>query len=96
MAKEKASGIFPKMQVIIAALNEEDGIGLTIAELKEYLSNPRILMVDGKSSDNTVHVAKSLGADVLFQKGEGKGDAIDYALRNVDTDHLNFSQDVSF
>ena len=77
------------MQVIIAALNEEEGIGLTIAELKEYLSNPQILVVDGKSSDNTVHVAKSLDVDVLRQEGKGKGDAIAFALRRMN-DNIDY------
>jgi glycosyltransferase involved in cell wall biosynthesis len=72
------------MQVIIAALNEEQGIALTINELKAYLNNPRILVVDGKSIDNTVHVAKDLGADVIFQEGLGKGDALGFGLRYMD------------
>jgi glycosyltransferase involved in cell wall biosynthesis len=74
------------MQVIIPALNEERGIAYTISELKVYLSNPHILVIDGKSSDNTVHVAKSLGADVVFQKGTGKGDALNFGLRCIDAD----------
>jgi len=72
------------MQVILAALNEEQGIAYTIAELKECLSDPRILVVDGKSRDNTVHVAKSLGADVVFQEGIGKGDALSFGLKCMD------------
>ena len=76
----------PSMQVLIAALNEEEGIGLTIAELNEHLSNPRILVVDGHSTDDTVQVAKSFGADVIYQKGKGKGDAIAHGLRNLDPD----------
>ena len=76
----------PSTQVIIAALNEEEGVGLTIAELQEHLHSSRILVVDGKSSDNTVHVAKSLGADVIFQEGRGKGDAIGYALKHIDSE----------
>ncbi len=75
---------FQPMQIIIAALNEEQGIAYTIAELKEYLRNPRILVVDGKSRDNTVHVAKSLGADVVFQEGMGKGDALSFGLKCMD------------
>jgi dolichol-phosphate mannosyltransferase len=72
-------------QVIIAALDEEEGIGLTIAELKEYLDGPRILVVDGRSRDKTVHAAKTMGAGVIFQSGRGKGDAISYALRYIDS-----------
>jgi dolichol-phosphate hexosyltransferase len=72
--------------VLVAALNEEEGIGLTLAELKQYLSNSYFLVVDGHSCDRTVHVAKSFGADVLYQEGKGKGDAIACGLRNVNRD----------
>ena len=66
--------------VLVAALNEEQGIGPTLAELKQYLDESQFLVVDGKSRDRTVHIAKSLGADVLCQEGIGKGDAISYAI----------------
>jgi dolichol-phosphate mannosyltransferase len=71
-------------QVIIAALNEEEGIGLTIAELKANLDRPRVLVVDGRSTDRTVEVAKNTGADVVFQDGLGKGDALAKAIKYVD------------
>jgi dolichol-phosphate mannosyltransferase len=71
---------------VIAALNEEQGIGLTIAELKQYLNDPRILVVDGRSRDRTVEVAKDMDADVILQEGMGKGDAIAQAIRHVDAD----------
>ena len=73
--------------VLMPALNEEEGIGDTIIELKKHLHNPQILVVDGKSNDRTVHIAKNLGADVAFQSGIGKGDAIDFALRYSDSDY---------
>lgn len=38
-------------------------------------------MIDGRSSDRTVDVAKTAGADVIFQKGLGKGAAIAQALK---------------
>ena len=71
-------------QVIIAALNEEEGIGLTIAELKEYLGLTKILVVDGNSTDKTAEVAKDLGAEIVFQDGRGKGDAFAKGIRNLD------------
>ena len=75
---------FGSTQVIIAALNEEQGIGLTIAELQERLFAPRVLVVDGNSVDRTVEVSKDLGVDVLFQDGIGKGNAISKGLRYID------------
>jgi dolichol-phosphate mannosyltransferase len=71
---------------VVAALNEEEGIGLTIAELRQHLEKPWVLVVDGNSFDRTVEVAKGMYADVVFQKGQGKGNAIAEALGNVDLD----------
>src|SRR5271157_1918706 len=68
-------------QVIIAALNEEPGIGPTITELSENLRTHRVLVVDGNSRDRTVEIAKNCGADIVFQDGSGKGDAISRALK---------------
>ena len=72
-------------EVVIAALNEEQGIGLTITELTDKMHNHRLLVVDGHSQDRTVEVAKNCGADIIFQDGIGKGDAISKALRYIDS-----------
>ena len=71
-------------QLIIAALNEAPGIGLTIAEMKDTLADISVLVVDGRSSDRTVEIAKNLGAKVVCQDGIGKGDALAKALEYVD------------
>ena len=84
MLTKGAKQVIPSVQVVIAALNEEEGIGLTIAELMDTLSCPHILVVDGRSSDRTVEVAKRLGADVLLQDGRGKGDAVAKGIANID------------
>jgi dolichol-phosphate mannosyltransferase len=78
---------------IIAALNEEEGVGLTIAELRQYLEKPWVLVVDGKSSDRTVEIAKNLDVDVICQEGKGKGDAIACAISQVklDIDYVVFT-----
>jgi len=72
-------------QVIIAALNEEEGIGRTIAELRVSLDSPLVLVVDGRSSDRTVEIAKNMGADIIYQDGLGKGDALAKAIRHMDS-----------
>src|SRR4030065_331662 len=71
-------------QLIIAALNEAPGIGLTIAEMKDTLGEISVLVVDGRSSDRTVEIAKNLGANVVCQDGVGKGDALAKALEHAD------------
>src|SRR5208283_1597639 len=87
--KEGAQGS-ASIQIIIATLNEEEGIGPTIAELKEYVDKAKILVVDGNSTDKTTEVAKSLGAEILFQDGSGKGDAFAKAIEHINnnTDYV--------
>jgi dolichol-phosphate hexosyltransferase len=74
------------IEVLIAALNEEEGIGDTISELSENIHANKILVVDGYSHDRTVEVAKDLGAEIVFQDGKGKGDAIASGLRHIGQD----------
>ncbi len=72
------------VQLIIAALNEAPGLGLTITEMKDTLGEISVLVVDGKSIDRTVEIAKNLGATVVYQDGVGKGDALAKAFEHVD------------
>jgi glycosyltransferase involved in cell wall biosynthesis len=71
------------VQVLIAAYNEEQGIGRTVEEIQQYIDAP-ILVVDGKSTDRTVEIAKDLGAEIVMQTGIGKGDALSLGIRNLD------------
>ncbi|MGD0644644.1 MAG: glycosyltransferase family 2 protein [Candidatus Bathyarchaeia archaeon] len=74
---------FPPFNVgiVIPTLNEEKN-------LKEVLfrSNDagyyNILVIDGKSKDNTIKVATKGGAKVVLQVGQGKGSAIRQVLSN--------------
>jgi glycosyltransferase involved in cell wall biosynthesis len=75
---------FFSTQVMIAALNEEEGIALTIAELKKYLGSAKILVVDGNSIDKTAEAAEKLGAKMIYQEGKGKGDAVAKGLKYID------------
>ena len=76
----------PRVLVLVAALNEEEGIGKTLLELKKTLGNPALLVADGNSVDDTASIARDMGAKIVFQKGKGKGDAIAEAIAHVDAD----------
>ncbi len=78
------TGYISSTQVIIAALNEEEGIGLTVAEFMDTLEGSRVLVVDGRSTDRTVEIAKNLGAEIFIQDGIGKGDAVAKAIAHID------------
>ncbi len=72
--------------IFIAALNEEEGVGPTISELLENVNATRILLIDGHSHDRTVEIAKDQGAEIFFQDGKGKGDALAKAVQCMDAD----------
>ena len=71
-------------QLVVAALNEEHGIGPTLTEFLDNMIAPNVLVVDGHSQDRTVEIAKELGAEIAFQDGVGKGNAIAKALERID------------
>jgi glycosyltransferase involved in cell wall biosynthesis len=84
--KLEKNGDFPSVLMIIAALDEEEGIGPSLAELKETLEDPVYLVVDGNSTDRTVEIAKKIGAEIFRQEGSGKGRAIAQAIKRVNFD----------
>ncbi len=84
MPIQKGIAHMPSTQVIMAAWNEEEGIGLTIADLYSHLRFAQVLVVDGKSTDRTIEVAKNMGADIVLQEGHGKGDALAKGLEHLD------------
>jgi dolichol-phosphate mannosyltransferase len=72
-----------EIAVVVAAYNEEEGIAPTICELKAVLNKPQLVVVDGKSTDRTLELAKDLGAEVFIQNGKGKGNAIFHGLNQI-------------
>jgi len=72
------------LAVLIAALNEEEGIGPTLSELRTTLDDPTYLVIDGNSEDNTAKIAQEMGAKVVLQEGAGKGRAIAQALEHIE------------
>ena len=71
-------------QLIVAALDEEKGIGPTLTDFIDQLGIMKVLVIDGKSKDRTVEIAKNLGAEIDFQDGIGKGNAIIKAIAKLD------------
>jgi glycosyltransferase involved in cell wall biosynthesis len=72
-------------QLVVAALNEEEGIGPTLTEFLDNYYFSKVIVVDGCSRDKTVEIAKNLGAQIAFQDGTGKGNAIAKAIKILDS-----------
>jgi len=80
-------GLEEVVTFLIPTLNERDGIGLVIDEIKSLGFN-KILVVDGNSTDGTPEIAKEKGAKVIYQQGKGKALAVMTGLKHVDTPYV--------
>jgi Glycosyl transferase family 2 len=66
----------PSVSVIIPTLNEAANLPHVFAVLPDWVTE--VVIVDGRSTDETVEVARRLRPDarIVIQKGRGKGDAL--------------------
>jgi glycosyltransferase involved in cell wall biosynthesis len=67
---------WPRVSVIIPTLNEAQNLPHVLTRLPTWLHE--VILVDGRSTDNTIEVARALYPDirVVHQTGRGKGDAL--------------------
>jgi glycosyltransferase involved in cell wall biosynthesis len=72
--------------VVIPAKDEEKSIGEIIEGCLKYAK--RVLVIDGYSKDKTREIAEKSGADVVLQKGKGKGSAIRTSAEYVSDDEI--------
>jgi glycosyltransferase (TIGR04182 family) len=73
--------------ILIPTLNEGPTIGNVVREFKAQGYN-NILVIDGKSTDNTVKNAREAAATVRTQSGTGKGNAIIEAFEVIDQSYI--------
>jgi len=73
--------------ILIPTLNEGPTIGGVVKEFKALGYN-HILVIDGKSTDNTVKIAREAGANVRTQSGKGKGNAIIEAFEVIEQQYI--------
>jgi len=73
--------------ILIPTLNEGPTIGGVVREFKALGYN-HILVMDGRSTDNTVKVAREAGANVRTQSGKGKGNAIIEAFEFIEQPYI--------
>ena len=68
--------VFPSVSVVIPALNEERNIPHVFERIPEDIH--QVVLVDGRSVDETVAVARKLRPDVtvVYQTRKGKGNAL--------------------
>jgi len=69
------------LTVVIPTLNEEKNIKRSIKSVKDIASE--ILIVDSGSTDNTVQIAKNLGAKVVFNKWINYPTQVQFGIDNA-------------
>jgi len=77
--KERSNAVQElNLAIVIPALNEAEGIGRVLDELSGVLMGERymVVVVDGRSTDGTDEIARKKGAQVIYQRNKGYGDAL--------------------
>jgi len=76
----------PQVTVLICTLNEAENLPYVLPRIPGWVDD--VVIVDGRSTDGTVGVARMLrpSARVLFQQGRGKGDALRFGVREANGD----------
>jgi glycosyltransferase involved in cell wall biosynthesis len=77
-----------RVSVLIVAKNEAATLGDVIEGVKPYCSE--LIVVDGRSTDDTREIATRLGARVLVDDGRGKGGALRLGAREATREVLVF------
>lgn len=81
-----------KISVLIPAYNEQRYLPKTLESLKNLDRKPdEIIVIDGSSTDNTVNVAKNLGAKVITVPHRGIGYARQKGLEAASGDIIAFT-----
>lgn len=59
-------------------MNECEAVGKVLSNIKDVMCGYEygVLVVDGRSVDGTDEIAKGMGAEVIYQRGTGYGDAL--------------------
>jgi dolichol-phosphate mannosyltransferase len=81
--------------IILPTLNEEQTVGKVIDEIPYSRFDKNrykldVTVVDGKSNDRTIEIAKSRGAQVINEPRKGKGRAIITAFNSINADYFFF------
>lgn len=81
-----------KMSIIIPTWNEEENIGKLVPYLQQYGGDEllEIIVVDAGSQDNTLQIAKEVGADAYLSPKKGRAAQMNYGVTKAKGDLLYF------
>lgn len=87
----------PSLTFVVPCLNEEKTLPFVLEKIQrvrnEELKNfdTELIVSDNGSTDNSVSIAQSMGATVLHCKQRGYGAALDFGIRNAQSEFVIFA-----
>ena len=75
-----------KTAVILPAHNEASTVAATVHAFRQALPHCRVVVCDNASTDQTSHMARQAGAQVIHEPLKGKGNAVRRLLATVEAD----------
>jgi glycosyltransferase involved in cell wall biosynthesis len=76
----------PRIAILIPCYNEELTVRQVISDFRAELPQADIYVFDNNSSDRTVEIARDAGAQVAFERRQGKGYVVQAMFRDVEAD----------
>ena len=73
-----------RIAVLIPCYNESVTIKKVVEDYKKVLPEAVIYVYDNNSTDNTAELAKEAGAEVRYERRQGKGNVIRTMFRDID------------
>jgi glycosyltransferase involved in cell wall biosynthesis len=67
-----------RITIVLPTLNECKAVGKVLTSIESVMENYdyKVVVVDGRSTDGTDEIARDMGADVIYQRGKGYGNAL--------------------
>src|SRR5579884_3488696 len=75
-----------KIAILIPCYNEELTVAQVISDFRRELPDAEIYVFDNNSNDATVQIAREAGAQIAYERRQGKGYVIQSMFREVDAD----------
>ncbi len=76
----------PRIAVLIPCFNEAAAIATVVADFRAALPHAAIHVYDNNSSDDTAAIARAAGAQVRFERRQGKGHVVRRMFADIDAD----------
>lgn len=83
---ENKSSLNRSIAVLIPCYNESQTIAKVVSDFKAVLPEATVYVYDNNSSDGTDEIARQAGAEVRYERLQGKGNVIRSMFRDIEAD----------